>query len=428
MEIVLSIKNDEYNLEKVEANNKKRTNNQDKIWKIISSINISAIRATYYNKDVKLFFGEGRYVTLKDYQKNKNLELYSNVLNCINENTRVIKNVSNINKKTIKRIALTGTIVLSLTFLGTSIVNGKKNIPNAQTITITPTIKPTTIPTPTIIPTATPTVTPAITPVLDTLPKSFEDRFNESMLICKSNNFNFEGIALTTGYTEYFCKKVLECSKSEIWDYMNKYGEEFGVDPYLILAICYNETNLEHEKTIPGGSSYNGCAVGIGQHENPNGTNKITAFNYKTGEYETEVISMENACDLEKNIKMTTMLIQNKLKKYNNNIYAAIQSYNYGDWAMNVILNEYGRERKLSIDEILNDYTDTGWMKYVEYFHNNPQEYLSNWNYKTYGDSNYVKKVMGYYIGTESVNTLSDGSKVSINLVTLENTYETKKR
>lgn len=432
MEIILNYKNGNYILEKVEGKRVNRTNNQQRISGIINNVKISAINATYHDKFVKMYFGDNRYIILKDLDKNKNLELYSIVLNCINENTRVVKNINNVNKTRLKLI--TGLTIASLTI--TSFVSiGKKNqsinrppINNTSVETVLPTDIPSINSIPeseVVISTLTPPPAPTATPKINEI-KDFEDRFTESMLISKSNRTDFVGIPLATNFNDDFCKKALECSKSDIWFFSNKYGSDFGVDPYLPYSLFYGETDFEHEKTLPGGSSYNGSAVGIGQHENPDGTNAVTAFNYNTNQYETEIISMENACDLEKNIKMAIMLLQNKLKKYKGNIYVAIQSYNYGDGAMNIILTEYAKEKNITIDEILNDYSDTGWLKYVEHFHYNPGQYLSNWKYKTYGDPNYVNKIMGYYIGTESTNTLPDGTKVTINLISCEKTYEAK--
>lgn len=419
MEIILNYKNGDYILEKIEDNRKTRTNNQEKIKELINHVPDFAIRATYYNNSVNLFFGDNKYITLSNYKNNKDLDLYLKITNCITENTRVIKNV---NKTKLK--AIPTAVLIAISLVSVSAVSGKENNkPNTTIENISPTI----IPSPTItpIPTKEPVLTP--TPIIEQT-KNFNDRYTESMLMSISNKNDYAGIPLATKFNEYYCNRVLECFNSDIWNFSNKYGSDFGVDPYLGLSLFYVETNFEHEKTLPGGSSYNGAAVGIGQHENPNGTNSVTAFNYNTNQYETEIISMENACDLEKNIKMTFMLLQNKLKKYNGNIYVTIQSYNYGDGAMNYILEKYAQEQNITKEDVLSNYSDIGWLKYVEDFHNNPGQYLSNWNYNTYGDPNYVKKVMGYYVGSESTNTLPDGTKETINLVTLEKTYEEKIR
>jgi len=434
MEFLLSVKNGQYNLEKIDGNVKRRTNNQDLISRVINSIDIPVIRATFAGRDVRMYFGDNRYLTLKNYTANKELELYSNVADYISENTRIIKNVNNVNKTKLKLI--TGLTIASLSI--TTVVNiGKKDNQSINNQSINnpsiETISPTDIPSITQTPIIKDTIESILEPVITEAPKivevkDFEDRLTESMLMSMSDRTDFVGIPLATNFNDYFCKKALECFKSDIWTFSNQYGNDFGVDPYIAYSLFYGETNFEHEKTIPGGSRYNGYGVGIGQHESPNGKNSVTAFNFNTNQYETEIISMENACDLEKNIKMSIMLLQNKLNKYNGNIYVAIQSYNYGDWAMNVILNEYAKEKNMTLDEILNDHSDTGWLKYVEYFHNNPQQYLPNWNYKTYGDPNYVTKIIGYYIGTESTNTLPDGTKVTTNLISCEKTYDVKSR
>jgi len=66
-------------------------------------------------------------------------------------------------------------------------------------------------------------------------------------------------------------------------------------------------------------------------------------------------------------------------------------------------------------------------MKYVKDFHNNPQDYIK-WDYKTYGDENYIQKVLGYYIGTETINYDDDGNLKNVNLIAMDNSYGTISR
>ena len=61
-------------------------------------------------------------------------------------------------------------------------------------------------------------------------------------------------------------------------------------------------------------------------------------------------------------------------------------------------------------------------MKYVSDFHNNPQDYIE-WKYKTYGDENYIKKVLGYYIGTETINYDAEGNIITTDLIDTNNSY-----
>lgn len=430
MKFILDYKNGEYSLTKIDSE-ESVTVNQEKIESFVKSVKISPISAYFYKNEVKLFFGDDKYIILKNYKKNKDCKLYCDIESLINDNTRV-NVVNNINISKIKGIVFTGVALATMTFAGMAFTSNDKKVEKPisfeQTseeeisiITSIPESVPiiTPKPSPTPLPTTTPE--PVITPA-----KQFENRYTESMLL-KYTNSNFVGIPLATKFDDYYCNTILKYSNSEIWNYMYKYGNEFGVDPYLVLAICYTESNLLHYKTIPGGSSYNGYGVGIAQHESPDGTNKVTAFNFITGEYETEIISMENACNLEKNIKIATMILSGKFKQYNNNIYAVIQSYNYGDGAMKIILGKYAKETNRTIDEVLSDFSDTGWLKYVSDFHINANKYI-NWPYEKYGNPNYISDVLGYYLGTCVLITLPDGNNIVIDLVTLDKTYETKTR
>ena len=432
MELILSVKNGQYFLEKVEelqdGKSRKKTNNQDKIFQTIENIKSSAIRITYRTKSARLYLGNGLYITLKDYKNYNNLDLYSHILGMVNEQTRVQNEIDNINKK---RIIALGATVVSLSvaaFIGNN--NQSIKVPAAvETITTIPTPTPivTNIPTPTITPTATPTPTPTITPTPTPAVFDKEYRMAESLELFSSNTDNGI-IPLATGITEFVFNRMSNFMNSADWNHYERYGSDFGIDKYLLLAIDYTESNLEHEKTLPNGSGYNGHAVGISQHENPNNERDITAYNYNTGQWETERMTMESACDLELNIKMAAMILQNRLHKYNNNIYLVIQSYNYGESAINDILNAYSEETGKSIDDIINDYTDIGWLKYVKDYHENPQKYNPKWQYKTYGNDEYLNRVLGYYIGTVSENLLPDGSKVSTDLISLEKHYEVKNR
>jgi len=443
MDLILSVKYGRFHLEKIDkAKNRRSTNDIQKIYNALDSISNNALRATYAGRNIKLYFGNRNYVVLKNYKRYENSELFQALIKCIDENTKIVNNVRHINETKFKRLVLTGALALSLASAGFSVANHVSlkdvgiqtempDLENPDDLMDIVTPKPTTRPTPTLPPVIEPTMDPTI---IQTAPitkenefeyKTFQERLEDSLLM-RADEVSFSGIPLATRYSNYYINRVKNFIETEGWEYYQKYGEEFGLDPYLGLAIGYTETGLSHKSTIPGGSNYNGYGVGIGQLESPDGTDKVTAYNYKTKEYETVTITMENACDLECNIKITMMLLQNKLKKYNNNIYATIQSYNYGNGAMNKVLSAYAEEKGCSIEDILTDYTDIGWLKYVNDLHENPQKYLPGWKHKTYGNANYIKDVLGFYIGTESINTTSDGSKIAVDLITMETTDDVK--
>lgn len=425
MELILNYKNGQYHLElkdnTSDYKNNKRTNNQEVINKVINNIG-NIVSVMYYPKYIKLYLGDGNHLILNNYHKNSNLDLYCDILSKIDEDTKIRYYANNCNIDKIKKIMYTGATFLTLSFVAIAAKNEKNIETPAAVEYITETPTPTNTPIPTITPTVIPTVTPTVTPTATPTPTpSATDRILESMSLNNS--------VVSSKLTQYSYNKINNYLETEGWNYIQKYSKDFGVDPYLLLALGYTETNLEHEKTIPGGSVYNGYGVGMYQHETPDKYQRnINAYNYTTKELEIEKMNMESACNLELNIKMAAMILQNRLHKYNNNICIAIQSYNYGEKGIQKVLESYANEQNCSIEDIINNQNDLGWMKYVDHLHYNPQEYLPDWKYKTYGNEEYVKDVLGYYIGTESINLLPDGTEFVSNLLNMEINYDVKSR
>lgn len=221
--------------------------------------------------------------------------------------------------------------------------------------------------------------------------------------------------------TEYVINKMH--NNAEVVQYIIKYGEMYGVDPYILMAKAMQESSFSHNSCLPGGSNYNGYGMGIMQHESPDGR-KIVAYNYQTGEEDVIRVTYDNAMDLEMNIKMGAMHFQNCLKNNNGNILLALQSYNYGQGMVNSILSRYGKEQGLTVDEIKSNYSDIGWMKYVTDAHNNAWRYIGDWN-GYYGDANYIKNVLRYFVG-DAACYYYDGEQVLFDLNTFEMTKVTE--
>lgn len=447
MELVLSVKNGKYHLEQIEKTEigvvRTRTNDQEKINDILMKIR-DFISVTYYPNEVKIYCGNSLHITLKNYKKNADLKLYSDLISKTSDLEKHI--VQNVNLSKLKKIILTGAVLLTIGFVASS---GKKkdeidiskfehvvsvspyeepNVVEDITITLD---ENNVVENTTIIPkeeiTVLPTSTPTPPPIIDE-ELTYQDRLIQTNDLLASNN-NFGFIPLGKKLTDYSYNKICCFLNSKDWNRFKKHGSDFGVDPYLLLSKGYVETTLEHELTLPTGSSYNGFGVGMFQHETPDIYERdIKAYNYNTGEYEVVRMNMESACDLDLNIKMAAMILQNRMHKYNNNIYLVLQSYNYGEGAIDKIIELYASDINCTPSDVINNYTDTGWMTYVLDYHQNPQKYNPNWKYKTYGDPNYVNKVLGHYIGVESININSEGVKVCTNLLTLDNTYGSKMR
>lgn len=430
MKYNLTVKDGKYCLEIIDVDEKKinRIYDQNRIIKIISNFNEYANTVIEYNNKIKFIY-EDKIVTLSQYQENKDKELYSFMNQTINNQTRIIKNIQHVNKKKIITLALTGAVMLSLTVNGVVALanerqsNNQLKVENIVTPTVTPIPTPTVTPTPTATPTPTPTptATPTPTPIPETIARLIEvDKL-------RNNEISNTGIVpVSTNLSDNYLKRITDFFETKGWDYIQKYSLEFGIDPYLLLAIGCKESDLLHEKTLPNASGYNGTAVGRFQHEKPNKGGNITAFNYVTNTNETVIMSMENAINEEMNTKMAAMILQKNLKCYNNNIYLTIQSYNYGPKAMNAVIENYANEMNCSIEDVKNNYFDIGWLKYVYDLHNNPNDYLDGWEYQHYGDELYLQKVLGYYIGTETINYDSNGNIVIFNLI--DNYNEVKSR
>lgn len=175
-----------------------------------------------------------------------------------------------------------------------------------------------------------------------------------------------------------------------------KYDTEFGIDPYLHMALCMQESSLNQDV-----KSLN-PATGICQIENSNIGSKVVAYNYVTQNYEEMLISNENVNNIDTNIKIGAMLFQNKLIKYND-LSIALQSYNYGSSCIDMLIRISGIENP----------TYNELKPYIEGIHDNPQNYLNNWNYKTYGDKNYASNVLRYLPGNYTYYNL-DSSNINL--------------
>jgi len=405
MQIILDYKNNGYYLSIIDGNTKKSTNRINKINDIINQITEQALTAKVKNNyDLDITF-TSYTLTLKNIKKNRNKQLYNDILNKINYNpTKRINRVKNINCKRLATLALSAFVLLSSTSIAKALDGDKKdNVEVQNSIVLKTDI------------------------VIDDNIQIEEDintlTINkEEMLLRLDNNYN--------DINEYTFNKMNKFIKSDVGQYCFDCCIEYGVDPYLYTSLLVKESGLNHDETIPGGKFYNGYGVGISQLESPSGQ-EIKAFNYKTNQEEVIYETMENALDEKTNIKIGIMRFQKYLNRYNGNIYLALQAYNYGFGAIDLIVSVYADELNVTKEDIYNS-SDIGWMKFVEEIHSNPNmfaqimstktdehksaiEYLKNWNYGTYGDDNYIESVLTNYIGDESVNVVN-GNQVSFKI------------
>lgn len=169
-------------------------------------------------------------------------------------------------------------------------------------------------------------------------------------------------------------------------DIIEKYCNMYGLDSNVICALATQERGV-HSDTVDDGG-----AIGLMQIQVSVWTHEvITPYNYETEKQEEIYISLDDLRDVDFNIKVGCAIFQDYLKKMDGNYVAAIQCYNMGDGAMYSILNDYSYSTGRSVEDILKDSNDYGWLEY------------RNDGYA--GDPNYLEHVMRYYSGNSLNNS-----------------------
>ena len=159
-----------------------------------------------------------------------------------------------------------------------------------------------------------------------------------------------------------------------------------------MIAIATQERGIHSEDKDKGG------ATGLMQIQNNSWKNqKLTAFNYNTNSYETITVEENRLSDVYYNIKVGCMIFQNNLKEMKNNVIAAIQCYNMGATNMRKVLETYSNQTGKSINEILLDIDDYGW--------------LDCRNVVKVGDRNYVENVLSWIGKTADLGTYTNNGE-----------------
>lgn len=196
-------------------------------------------------------------------------------------------------------------------------------------------------------------------------------------------------------------------TRNNYWDLIEKYSKMYGLDPNLVLAIATQERGVHSSVMDEGG------ATGLMQVQNDVWENyNKTSYNFETGEYETFLITFERIQDLEQNIKIGCTIFQECLQNMNYNIPAAIQCYNMGQGSMYQILNAYSIDTGKTVDEILNDPNDVGWL---DYRYTIP-----------YGDQNYVENVLSWMGDSNTISVLKENNEEVT--LTIKNNVNEKKQ
>ncbi len=180
--------------------------------------------------------------------------------------------------------------------------------------------------------------------------------------------------------------------KENYGDIIDKYSDMYGLDSNLICAIATQEKGFHSDKIDKGG------AIGLMQVQVLVWDDfNLKVYNYDIKDYETIEITKEKLENLDFNIKTGCAIFQNCLNQTHGNVLLAIQTYNMGyGTVVKKILPKYSKASGHSIEEILDNPNDLGWLDYV----------TSSYP----GDANYIKNVLSYYVCDYS-NELDNGIK-----------------
>ena len=126
-----------------------------------------------------------------------------------------------------------------------------------------------------------------------------------------------------------------------------------------MCAIATQERGIHSDRVDDGGAiGLMQIQVSVWAHET------LKAYNNELGRKEEIYVTLDNLRDVSFNIKVACAIFQNCLKKMDGNYLAAIQCYNMGEGTMGKILRTYCNNNGKSMDEVLKNENDLGWMKY----------------------------------------------------------------
>ncbi|MGN1116806.1 MAG: stalk domain-containing protein [Candidatus Ornithomonoglobus sp.] len=182
---------------------------------------------------------------------------------------------------------------------------------------------------------------------------------------------------------------------SQYNDIFKEAGDQFGIDPNILAAVCMQESGGVNYQYRSDGSEY--PAWGIMQIEYTNNGSFADFGEDQTG----YAWSSEDRLDPSKAVPYAAYLLSEALYKYDCDYAKMLQSYNFGSIVLDRIIAAAG-------DEWLDERA-------------NAVSYVSNWPYSTYGDKEYVEHVLRYYC--DDIDYI--GAKVRLNgsLVRFDNQY-----
>lgn len=172
-------------------------------------------------------------------------------------------------------------------------------------------------------------------------------------------------------------------AKNNYYSLVSKYAKTYGIDKDLMMAIGTQEKGVHSTEIDPGGG------VGLMQMQYQVWVNQdVKAYNFDTNSWESFHVTDNNIRELDTNIKIACMYFQNCLVNMDYNVPAALCAYNWGMTSTKNKLNEFSKDRGLSLNEVL-EANDTSWIN------------LFNVN----GDTSlaYPKMVLSYYDSSKPI-------------------------
>ena len=196
-----------------------------------------------------------------------------------------------------------------------------------------------------------------------------------------------DGIAVGTQQLNKSVKSYSELFKAA--------GNQYGVDPNLLAAICMQESSGRNLSYREDGTEY--PAWGIMQIEYTN-EKSFAQFGLQTT---GQAFTLQDRLGPEKSINNAAWLISRSLISYDCDYLKMIQAYNFGQTVLDRIIAAKG-------DDWLNERI-------------NSAKYADNWKYDKYGDAQYIEHVLRYY--RNDIEYI--GAKVRINgkLLSFEDQY-----
>ena len=245
-------------------------------------------------------------------------------------------------------------------------------------------------------------------------PESYQDKLspiiNTPENIVKFDSGNEDGVYINEELNKMMTEanafhfsyenRVNEGSLDNVKQYEDlfiKYGNMYGIDPNLLMAMAAQESSGNHYGNLTGN-----YGIGIMQIERSVHLNTtIKAYNFETGEIDSIKATDSNLKDLEINIQMGTMLFRNQIEANNYNIPLALQSYNFGPGNMATVINRCSEATGLLKGDIKDNVTNPGWLNYR--------------NTISAGDPIYVEHVLSY-VQPGTVLSIKDRDGNNINL------------